>query len=114
MAAELADAEDAKLLVLARAHRARAGTTQGAAVRDTDGRTYTAADVALPSLRLSALELAVALAASSGVTGLEAALVVVDSALDPTDLTVVRELGGVGVSVHRADSAGAIAESVTT
>ena len=46
--------EDAKLVTLARATRARVGAAEGAAVRDTDGRTYAAATVDLPSLRLSA------------------------------------------------------------
>ena len=55
-----ADAEDAKLVTLARAARARIGAIEGAAVRDQDGRTYAAATVDLPSLRLSALQLAVA------------------------------------------------------
>lgn len=114
MAAELTDDDDAKLLVLARAHRARAGSSQGAAVRDTDGRTYSAAEVTLPSLRLSALELAVAVAASSGVSGLEAALVVVDAAIEPADVTVVREFAGAGVPVYRANSGGVIADSVRT
>ena len=49
---------------------------RGAAVRDTDGRTYAAATVALASLRLSALQAAVAAAVSSGAPGLEAAAVV--------------------------------------
>ncbi|MBA2308927.1 MAG: cytidine deaminase, partial [Pseudonocardiales bacterium] len=35
------DPEDAKLVVLARAARSRTGASEGAAVRDTDGRTYT-------------------------------------------------------------------------
>ena len=48
-------AEDAKLVTLARAARARIGAIEGAAVRDQDGRTYAAATVALPSLGLSAL-----------------------------------------------------------
>ena len=110
----LADPEDAKLLVLARAHRARVGAAEAAAVRDSDGRTYSAVDVALPSLRLSALELAVALAASSGVSGLEAALVVGDGGIEPTDVTVVREFAGAGVPIYRADTAGGVAHSVTT
>ena len=33
-------AEDAKLVTLARATRARTGAAEGAAVRDSDGRTY--------------------------------------------------------------------------
>ena len=46
-------AEDRKLVTLARATRARTGAAEGAAVRDPDGRTYAAATVDLPSLRLS-------------------------------------------------------------
>ena len=76
------DAEDAKLVTLARSARARARSAQGAAVRDTDGRTYVAASIALPSLALSALQLAVAMAVSSGALGLEAAVVL---GADPTD-----------------------------
>src|SRR4051812_38256764 len=68
--------EDAKLITLARSARGRTGAAEGAAVRDTDGRTYLAATVSLPSLRLSALQAAVAAAVSSGVTGLEAAAIV--------------------------------------
>lgn len=72
------DAEDTKLVTLARSARARTGSAAGAAVRDTDGRTYVAAAVALPSLSLSALQVAVAMAASSGALGLEAAVIVGD------------------------------------
>ena len=68
--------EDAKLVTLARSARGRTGAAEGAAVRDTDGRTYVAATVDLPSLKLSALQVAVATAVSSGVEGLEAAAVV--------------------------------------
>ena len=70
------DAEDAKIVTLARAARARTGAAEGAAVRDTDGRTYVGTTVALPSLALSALQVAVAAAVASGATGLEAAAVV--------------------------------------
>ena len=56
--AERLDAEDNKIVVLARATRARTGADEGAAVRDTDGRTYAAATVTLPSLRLTALQAA--------------------------------------------------------
>ena len=68
--------EDAKLVTLARSARGRTGAPEGAAVRDTDGRTYLAATVDLPSLKLSALQAAVAAAVSSGVEGLEAAAIV--------------------------------------
>src|SRR3712207_7458900 len=40
--------EDAKLVTLARSARGRTGAPEGAAVRDTDGRTYLAATVSLP------------------------------------------------------------------
>jgi hypothetical protein len=74
------DVEDAKIVTLARAARARTGAAEGAAVRDTDGRTYVGTTVALASLRLSALQAAVAAAVGSGATGLEAAAVVTESA----------------------------------
>ena len=87
------DPEDAKLVTLARSARARARAAQGAAVRDTDGRTYVAATVALPSLSLSALQAAVAAAVSSGVTGLEAAAVVsAAAAVDADGLAAVHDL----------------------
>lgn len=70
------DPEDAKLILLARAARGRTGASEGAAVRDSDGRTYVAATVTLPSLQLSALQAAVAAAVASGVTRLEAGAVV--------------------------------------
>ncbi|MBP2474087.1 cytidine deaminase [Crossiella equi] len=73
------DPEDTKLITLARASRARTGAAEGAAVRDTDGRTYAATTVTLPSLKLTALQAAVAAAVASGAEGLEAAAVVTDS-----------------------------------
>ena len=89
--AQLDNPEDTKLVVLARSGRARAGAAEGAAVRDTDGRTYAAATVDLPSLRLSALQAAVAAAVSSGVSSLEAAVVVTESStVDGAD--AVRDL----------------------
>lgn len=74
------DPEDEKLVTLARSARARTGQPEAAAVRDDIGRTYVAASVALPSLSLTALQAAVAAAASSGVTKLEAAVVVTGDA----------------------------------
>ena len=68
-------AEDKKLVTLARATRARTGAAEGAAVRDSDGRTYAAATVDLPSLQVSALGVCVAMAVASGSGGLEAAVV---------------------------------------
>ena len=45
-------------------------------MRDSTGRTYAAASVELPSLKLSALQVAVAMAAAAGADRLEAAAVV--------------------------------------
>lgn len=93
------DPEDAKLVVLARSSRARTGADEGAAVRDLDGRTYVAATVSLPSVRLTALQAAVAVAASSGAAGLEAAAVVTSSSPDAVDAAAVTDLGGGGTPV---------------
>ena len=115
MTAALADPEDAKLLTLARAQRSRVATAESAAVRDADGRTYTAAALDLPSLQLSALQVAVAMAASSGVPRLEAALVITDRlAVDDVDLAVVRDFGGTGVVIYRADTGGVVTDAVIT
>jgi hypothetical protein len=92
--AAVVDPEDLKIISLARSARVRVAAAEGAAVRDETGRTYAAAAVALPSLQLSALRLAVAMAASSGADGLEAAAVVTEAEQpDPADLAALRELG---------------------
>jgi hypothetical protein len=92
--------EDQKIITLARSTRARMDASEGAAVRDETGRTYTAAAVALPSLRLSALRLAVAMAVSSGAASLEAAALVSESEPDPGDLAAVRDLGPAALVFH--------------
>ena len=106
--------EDAKLLTLARATRARTGAAEGAAVRDLDGRTYAGATVALPSLQVSALGVCVAMAIASGARGLEAALVLGDGELASGDLDLVRDFAGAGVPVHLADARGRVSGSVAT
>ncbi len=112
---DVADPEDRKLLVLARSGRARTGAAEGAAVRDLDGRTYAAVTVALPSLQVSALALATAMAVSSGAAGLEAAAVVTGAdAVDPADLAVVADLGGAGIPVVIGDSSGQPVGMATT
>ena len=86
-------AEDAKLVTLARAARARIGALEGAAVRDGMGRTYAAATVDLPSLTLSALQAAVAGAVAAGADTLEAAAVVTEaSSVDGPGYAAVRDL----------------------
>lgn len=89
------DREDAKILTLARAARTRVGAAEGAAVRDDTGRTYAGATVTLPSLTLSALQTAVAMAVSSGARALEAAGLVTEAhAADEPGLAALRDLGG--------------------
>jgi hypothetical protein len=104
-------AEDAKLVTLARATRARSRADEGAAVRALDGRTYAAASVRLAHLDLSALDVCVAMAVSSGSAGLEAAVVLADG--EPA-LDAVRDFAGAGVPVHLGDARGAIARSLAT
>jgi hypothetical protein len=95
--------EDQKIITLARSARARNGAAEGAAVRDETGRTYVATTVALPSLSLSALQLAVAMAAAGGARGIEAGAVVTEAqAPAGMDLAAVRDLGGPGTPVHVA------------
>ncbi|MGX7827027.1 cytidine deaminase [Actinokineospora sp. 24-640] len=104
------DPEDAKIVTLARSSRARTGAAEGAAVRDTDGRTYAAASVDLPSLKLTALQAAVAAAVSSGAPGLEAAAVVTAAdAVDAASVAAVRDLSA-DAPVLRADASGAVVD----
>ncbi|SFQ00484.1 hypothetical protein SAMN05421810_104168 [Amycolatopsis arida] len=107
--AELA-AEDEKLVVLARSARARTQAEEGAAVRDTDGRTYAASTVRLPSFALTALQAAVAAAVSSGAEGLEAAVVVSERPLfDQASVHALRDVAP-RASIVRADPSGAVQE----
>lgn len=106
--------EDAKLVTLARATRARTGAAEGAAVRDENGRTYAAATVELPSLRLTALEVCVAMAISSGSRGLEAAVVLTQAVGGVAGLASVRDFAGSGVLVHVGDHGGGIVDQTTT
>ncbi|MBX6390875.1 MAG: cytidine deaminase [Frankia sp.] len=114
-------AEDAKLVVLARSARLRAytpagETAEGAAVRDTDGRTYAAATVghrSRPELATSALRAAVVAAAASGARRFEAAAVVSEAAeVGKDDLAVLAEFGP-GVPVFLAGPDG-VARTRTT
>ena len=97
--ADVLSAEDNKLLVLARATRARTNAPQGAAVRDLDGRTYAGATVNLPSLQLSAIQVCIAMAIASGSKGLEAVVVF---GHEPTaqDHDALDEFAGAGVAIH--------------
>jgi hypothetical protein len=101
MTARELDAEDAKLVTLARSARARTGARTGAAVRDGTGRTYVATAVTLPTLSLTALQVAVAMAVSSGATDLEAAVVLGDDTSDPDGEAAVRDVATTA-AVHYA------------
>ena len=101
--------EDAKLVTLARATRARTRAAEGAAVRDTDGRTYAGATVDLPSLQVSALQVCIAMAHSSGSRGLEAAVLLSDAlALPESDAAALADFAGDAVVVHLADPTGTL------
>lgn len=103
--------EDAKLLTVARAASARNSASAGAAVRDLDGRSYVATSVELASLRIGALDLAVAMAAASGANGIAGAVVL---SPEVPDLAAVRDFGGPGITVWLADLDGTQRGSVST
>jgi len=106
--AEPLTAEDAKLVTLARASRARTGAVEGAAVRDGDGRTYAGSSITLPSLTLTALQYAVAAAVAAGAGVLEAAAVVSEaSVLDTAGVAAVRDLSA-GAPVYLAGPDGVV------
>ena len=107
------ETEDAKLVTLARATRVRAGAEEGAAVRDETGRTYTAATVDLPTLKVTALNLAIAMAASSGARKLEAAVVVTEQPVPlPDEIAAVRELGDGTALIQVVGPDGTITDTV--
>ena len=114
------DAEDRKLLTLARAaslraHAPHTGVSEGAAVRDLEGRTWSAATVenADPGLTTSALRGAVSASASSGTRALETAALVTESLVSEADLAILREFG-VGMPVLVAGRDGKVREVLTT
>ena len=111
MMSDLPDSEDAKLLTLARGARGRISATQGAAVRDEMGRTYSAATVDNGTLVISALDLAVAQAISAGARGVEAAVVVGGEGVEIDGL---RSLAGSGVPVYVCTPAGVVTDTVLT
>jgi hypothetical protein len=109
---EPTDPEDHKIITLARAARARTNAAEGASVRDTDGRTYAATCVELPHLQLTAVQVAVAMAVSSGAPGLEAVAVNGSAPLAETDRAAIADLGGSDVIVWLTDHTGAVRERI--
>ena len=103
------DAEDAKLVTLARSARARTGAAQGAAVRDTDGRTYVAAVGGAAVAALSALQVAVAMAVSSGALGLEAAVVLGEDPSDADGAAALRDVAP-DAALFRAGADGTVVD----
>ena len=112
---ELSDPEDVKIVALARSARARTRAAEGACVRDTDGRTYTAASVENPdpALSTSALRGAVSAAVSSGARSFEAAVVVTEGLPSEADVAVLGAFG-VGVPVLLAGPDGAVHDRLST
>jgi cytidine deaminase len=104
--------EDAKLITLARGARARIGADQGAALRDEMGRTYASANVNLPSLRLSALQVCLAQAVSAGASGVEAAAIVTDD--DVAIDSAFSEFAGSGVRIYLCEPDGSIRSHVVS
>ena len=104
--------EDVKIINLARSALARTSARQGACVRDTDGRSYAAASVALEHLHLSAIQVAVAMAVSSGAPGLEAVAVAGEDGPTEDDLALLRELRGTDVAVWHVDGRGAVRSAI--
>lgn len=111
------DPEDVKIITLARSALVRTGARQGACLRDTDGRTYAGTSIDLDHLQLSAIQVVVAMAVSSGARGVEA--VALAGTDDPSrdDLNAVGDLvgdlaggaaghGGGAVRIWRTDEQG--------
>ena len=113
MSDEVLAAEDQKLVVLAKATRARTGASQGAALRDLDGRTYAGATVDLPHLQVSAIGVVIAMAVASGSTGAEAVVVLGNDPSD-ADLAALRDFAGGEVPVHVGTSRGEIGSTRST
>lgn len=101
------DAEDQKLVVLARGALGRTGGVAGAAVRDTDGRTYAAGPVSLAALSLSALQAAVSAAISSAAEGFEAAVLISGAGIHDPGVAALRERSP-GVRIVQAAADGSV------
>ena len=107
------DPEDEKIITLARGAKSRVNAEQGAAVRDTTGRTYSSANVTIGELALSAIVLAVSQAVASGAQGIEAVAFASDShTLDQSDRDVVIAVAGSSVPIFVCDKAGEVLEIV--
>ena len=106
------DPEDQKLVTLARAAIGRALVSTwhpaGAAVRDDMGRTYAAATVEMDGASVTALQLAVASAVSSGARSFEAAAIVTDDPVEDVEGLKALQSFGTVATVIRARTDGTI------
>lgn len=98
--------EDGKLVTLARALLARTDSGQAAAARDRTGRTYVAAAVDLPHLRLEALQAVISALVSAGGDGVEA-VAVIGWSPTPDGVAAVRDLSR-QAPIWLVDSSGAV------
>jgi cytidine deaminase len=88
------NAEDQKLVTLAKGARARIGSKAGACVRDSDGRTYSGAAVSYAGNDFKALDLAVASALAAGAAKLEAVCVLGNEVVDEVSVRTVLQNDG--------------------
>jgi len=108
--------EDDKLAILAKGARSRVQAKIGAALRDETGRTYASAEVAIGTLKLSAVEMVVAQAVASGSTGVESIVLSsqTEISFSDSDLELVRAFAGTGVPVYAIDETGKPVDSRLT
>lgn len=99
-------AEDDKLVTLAKGARGRVGSTSGAALRDTTGRTYANAAVEKDFLTLSAIQLTVGQAIASGAEGIEALVLCSEEAITDADQKIVFAFAGPGTPIYLVNARG--------
>ena len=85
------NSEDVKLHTLAKSSLQRNNAQQSAALRDGTGRTHVGSSVHLTSLHLDAIEVALAMALSSGADQIEAVVVVGNKPLESA-VSSIREI----------------------
>jgi hypothetical protein len=97
----LTNSEDQKLLTLANASLQRNKVKQSAALRDGTGRTHVGNAIGLTTLSLDALQVALAMALSSGAEVIEAAVVVGEP---PSEISLenIREISKNSLIWHEA------------
>jgi len=108
--------EDDKLAILAKGAHSRVQAKIGAALRDETGRTYASAEVAIGTLKLSAVEMVIAQAVASGSTGVESIVLSSQTEISFSDseLELVRAFAGTGVPVYVIDETGKPVDSRLT